>query len=53
MISGQNEPDAVSPNLLGMTKAQLLDYADQNGVDGVSSRMNKADIISTIEGAIE
>ena len=34
-----------------MTKAQLLDYADEHGIDGVSGAMKKADIISTIEGA--
>ncbi len=39
-------------NLSGMTKAQLLDYADENGIDGVSSSMRKADILGTIEGAL-
>lgn len=39
-------------NLSGMTKAQLLDYADENGIDGVSSSMRKADILETIEGAL-
>jgi len=34
-----------------MTKAQLLDYAAENGVEGVSGAMKKADIISAIEGA--
>jgi hypothetical protein len=34
-----------------MTKAQLLSYADEQGVDGVSSRMTKAGIIEAIEGA--
>lgn len=34
-----------------MTKSQLLDYAEANGVDGVSGSMRKADIIKTIEGA--
>nr|DAM12870.1 MAG TPA: HeH/LEM domain [Caudoviricetes sp.]DAN64331.1 MAG TPA: HeH/LEM domain [Caudoviricetes sp.]DAN82407.1 MAG TPA: HeH/LEM domain [Caudoviricetes sp.] len=32
-----------------MTKAQLLDYAGENGVDGVSSSMRKADIIAVLE----
>lgn len=45
----QSAPDA--PNLLGMTKAQLLEYAAENGVEGVSGAMKKADIISAIEGA--
>lgn len=47
----QSAPNAL--NLDGMTKAQLLDYAAENGVDGVSGAMKKADIIATIEGAIE
>nr|DAT21047.1 MAG TPA: dimeris T4 recombination endonuclease VII [Caudoviricetes sp.] len=34
-----------------MTKAQLLDYAWENGVDGVSSSMRKADIIAVLEGS--
>nr|DAL97701.1 MAG TPA: hypothetical protein [Caudoviricetes sp.] len=34
-----------------MTKAQLLDYAMGNGVDGVSSSMRKADIIAVLEGS--
>lgn len=33
-----------------MTKAQLLDYADDNGIDGVSSRQTKAQIKSVILG---
>lgn len=35
-----------------MTKAQLLDYAEENGIKGVSSSMLKADILSAIKGAI-
>nr|DAP26817.1 MAG TPA: dimeris T4 recombination endonuclease VII [Caudoviricetes sp.] len=34
-----------------MTKAQLLEYAGENGVEGVSSSMRKADIIAVLEGA--
>lgn len=34
-----------------MTKAQLLEYAEEHGVDGVSSSMKKADIYAMIEGA--
>ena len=48
MTADTNEPDTV--DLLGMTKAQLLDEAAQQGIGGVSGRMNKADIIATIEG---
>ena len=46
----QSAPEA--PNLSGMTKAQLLDYAAENGVDGVSGAMKKAEIIATIEEMI-
>lgn len=33
-----------------MTKAQLLDYAEENGTEGVSGSMTKAQIIETLEG---
>jgi hypothetical protein len=33
-----------------MTKAQLLDYAGENGVDGVDGSMRKAEIIEALEG---
>lgn len=36
-----------------MTKAQLLTYAEENGVDGVSGSMKKADIVKIIEEAAE
>lgn len=45
------EPDDSAPALSDMTKAQLLAYAEENGVDGVSSSMKKADILAVIEGA--
>lgn len=35
-----------------MTKAQLLEYADEQGVDGLSGSMKKADIIEAIEEAL-
>ena len=35
-----------------MTKAQLLAFAAENGIDGVNSSMLKADILATIEGAL-
>lgn len=44
------EKRADSADLGGMTKAQLLSYAKESGVSGVSSRMTKAQIIETIEG---
>lgn len=40
------------PDFSQMTKAQLLDYAEQNGIEGVSSSMLKADILAVIEGAV-
>ena len=39
------------PDFSEMTKAQLLAYAEQNGIEGVSSSMLKADILAVIEGA--
>lgn len=35
-----------------MTKAQLLAYADEQGIGGLSARNNKATIIDTIEAAL-
>jgi len=35
-----------------MTKARLLEYAADNGIEGVSSRQKKAAIIETIEAAL-
>lgn len=43
-------PSPVTPDLSGMTKSQLLDYAEQIGVTGVRSSMTKAQIIAAIEG---
>lgn len=34
-----------------MTKAELLDYAENNGIAGVGSAMLKADILAAIETA--
>jgi hypothetical protein len=34
---------------MSLTKSQLLDYAEQLGVDGVSSRMTKAQIIEAVQ----
>ena len=36
-----------------MTKAELLAYAKDNGIEGVSSSMLKADIYATILAALE
>lgn len=43
--------DAV--DLTAMTKAELLAYAADHGVTGVSSSMTKAKIIETIESGVE
>ena len=47
MITSQ-APAAV--DLESMTKKELLEYADEHGVDGVKGSMRKADIIAVIEG---
>ena len=46
-----NEP-AEDVDLSSMTKAQLLEYAAANGIDGVDSSMLKADIYNTILNSI-
>ena len=38
-------------NLDGMTKAELLAYAAEKGITGVSSSMLKADILAAIKAA--
>ena len=47
MLKAQAPDDAV--DLGGMTKAQLLAYAEEHGITGVSSSMTKAQIIAKIE----
>lgn len=44
------EDTANAANLLGMTKAQLLNYAADNGIGGVSAAMRKAEILAVLEG---
>jgi hypothetical protein len=39
-------------DLDSMTKAQLLEYAEQNGISGVNSSMKKADILAVIKEAV-
>ena len=46
-----SEPDSDAPDIHSMTKAQLLEYAEQNGIEGVNSSMLKADILRIIENA--
>lgn len=43
---------ADTADLDGMTKAQLLSYAGNHGVGGVTGSMRKADIRAVIEEAI-
>lgn len=43
--------DAV--NLDDMTKAELLAFASEHGIEGVSSSMLKADIYAAIKAALE
>lgn len=46
-----NEPEPENAaDLANMTKAQLLEYAEVNGIEGVSSSMKKAEIYSIITG---
>lgn len=42
------EPTNDAVDLSSMTKAQLLEYAEANGIDGVDSSMLKADIYEII-----
>ena len=46
-----NEP-ADDVDLSSMTKAELLEYAEENGIEGVNSSMLKADIYNTILNSI-
>ena len=39
------------PDFESMTKAQMLDYASENGISGVSGRMNKAEIVEILQNA--
>lgn len=48
MIESPNSADTL--DLSTLTKKQLLAYANEAGVEGVSSSMTKAQIIETIEG---
>jgi len=42
------EPIAV--DLENMTKAELLEYAEAKGIEGLNNRMTKAEIIAALEG---
>ena len=48
-----NEPAPASAvDLDDMTKAELLDFAQANGIEGVNSSMLKADILTAIKEAL-
>lgn len=52
MIELLSAPEASNAESLSdMTKAELLAYAEANGIDGVSSSMLKADMIAAIKAA--
>lgn len=54
MIGLLSEPapqNAETIQFSSMTKAQLLNYAEDNGVEGVSSSMKRAQIVEILEGA--
>lgn len=44
--------DTAGGDLDSMTKAELLAYAEQNGITEVNSSMLKADILAAIKGAV-
>lgn len=45
------EDETENIDLSEMTKAELLDYAENNDIEGVDGSMRKKDIIETIETA--
>lgn len=47
-----SDPEADAVDLDNMTKAQLLQYAEDNGIDGVTGSMTKAEILAVIREAI-
>ena len=42
-------PSENSVDLSEMTKAELLEFAEENGIEGVSSSMLKAEIYEVVE----
>jgi len=39
------------PDFSNMTKAQMLEYAEENDITGVSGRMTKAEIMEVLQNA--
>ena len=44
--------NAPVPDFEGMTKGELLEYAESQGVEGLDKRMKKSEIIAEIEEAM-
>lgn len=51
LMSTPEQTEADAPDFDSMTKAQLLEYAEEHGIEGVNSRMLKADILEVITNA--
>lgn len=47
-----NKPVPSPPELSAMTRGELLGYAREHSVEGISSSMRKADILETIKRAV-
>ncbi|HZK24524.1 MAG TPA: Rho termination factor N-terminal domain-containing protein [Oscillospiraceae bacterium] len=43
---------AMPVDLEAMTKTELMDFANEHGIEGLNARMLKADIIVAIKGAM-
>ena len=41
-----------TPDFASMTRAEMLDYAVENGVEGVNSSMKKADILAVLRRTV-
>lgn len=48
-----NEEEENHVDLSSLTKAELLSYAAENGIDSVNGSMKKADILNAIEESLE
>ena len=42
--------EPITVDLENMTKAELLEYAEVKGIEGLNNRMTKAEIIAALEG---
>ena len=48
-----NEEEENPVDLSSLTKAELLSYAAEHGIDSVNGSMKKADILNAIEESLE